>query len=183
MSPIIFLALALSTAPPAEPKVEKKDPALPLGVDRQGPAQHRRQHHARRVAVRHVAGAATVGAYRDMFKDPGSLLVGVAFVADARGNRPEVIRRALQRRQLAALGGVLGNILPRLRFPRLRIAGQHRVARPEGAPRAGLIVFQEIFGINSHIRDITERFAREGYLAIAPELFHRTGPGFDLDGC
>ena len=52
-------------------------------------------------------------------------------------------------------------------------------ARPDGTPRAGLIVFQEIFGINSHIRDITERFAREGYLAVAPELFHRTGPGFE----
>jgi carboxymethylenebutenolidase len=53
------------------------------------------------------------------------------------------------------------------------------VARPDGKPRAGLIVFQEIFGINSHIRDVTERFSREGYLAIAPELFHRTGPGFE----
>ena len=53
------------------------------------------------------------------------------------------------------------------------------VARPEGAPTAAIIVFQEIFGINSHIRDITERFAREGYLAIAPELFHRTGAGFE----
>jgi carboxymethylenebutenolidase len=53
------------------------------------------------------------------------------------------------------------------------------VARPEGAPRAGLMVFQEIFGINSHIRDVTERFAKQGYLAIAPELFHRTGPGFE----
>src|SRR5580692_481850 len=53
------------------------------------------------------------------------------------------------------------------------------VARPEGAPRAGLIVFQEIFGVNAHIRDITARFAREGYLAIAPELFHRTGSGFE----
>ena len=53
------------------------------------------------------------------------------------------------------------------------------VARPEGKPRAGLIVFQEIFGINTHIRDVTERFAREGYLAIAPELFHRSGPGFE----
>src|ERR1017187_9391205 len=52
-------------------------------------------------------------------------------------------------------------------------------ARPEGTPRAGLIVFQEIFGINPHIRDITERFARDGYLALAPELFHRTGPGFE----
>jgi carboxymethylenebutenolidase len=53
------------------------------------------------------------------------------------------------------------------------------VARPEGTPRAGMIVFQEIFGINEHIRDVTERFAREGYLAVAPELFHRTGPGFE----
>jgi len=52
------------------------------------------------------------------------------------------------------------------------------VARPS-TPRAGLIVFQEIFGINSHIRDVTERFGREGFLAIAPELFHRTGPGFE----
>jgi carboxymethylenebutenolidase len=53
------------------------------------------------------------------------------------------------------------------------------IARPDGKPRAGLIVFQEIFGINSHIRDVTERFGRQGYLAIAPELFHRTGPGFE----
>jgi carboxymethylenebutenolidase len=53
------------------------------------------------------------------------------------------------------------------------------VARPDGKPRAGLLVFQEIFGINSHIRDVTERFGRQGYLAVAPELFHRTGPGFE----
>jgi carboxymethylenebutenolidase len=53
------------------------------------------------------------------------------------------------------------------------------VARPEGKPKGGLMVFQEIFGVNAHIRDLTERFAREGYLALAPELFHRTGPGFE----
>ena len=53
------------------------------------------------------------------------------------------------------------------------------VARPDGKPKAGLIVFQEIFGINSHIRDVTERFAKQGLLAIAPELFHRTAPGFE----
>jgi carboxymethylenebutenolidase len=53
------------------------------------------------------------------------------------------------------------------------------VARPDNQPRAGLIVFQEIFGINSHIRDVTERFGRQGFLAIAPELFHRTAPGFE----
>jgi carboxymethylenebutenolidase len=54
------------------------------------------------------------------------------------------------------------------------------VARPKDqAPRAGLLVFQEAFGVNGHIRDVTERFAREGYSAIAPELFHRTAPGFE----
>ena len=53
------------------------------------------------------------------------------------------------------------------------------VAQPEGRPRAGLLVFQEAFGVNAHIRDVTERFAREGYLSISPELFHRTAPGFE----
>src|SRR5260370_23039329 len=52
-------------------------------------------------------------------------------------------------------------------------------AQPEGATRGGILVFQEIFGVNEHIRDVTERFAREGYLGAAPELFHRTGPGFE----
>lgn len=54
------------------------------------------------------------------------------------------------------------------------------VARPkeEGA-YPGLLVFQEAFGVNAHIRDIAGRFAREGFLAVAPELFHRTGAGFD----
>jgi carboxymethylenebutenolidase len=54
------------------------------------------------------------------------------------------------------------------------------LAKPEGAPRAAIIVYQEIFGVNSHIRDITERFAKEGYLALAPEMFHRAAPGFDV---
>lgn len=54
------------------------------------------------------------------------------------------------------------------------------VARPAGiSPSRGLIVCQEAFGVNAHIRDVAERFARQGFLAIAPELFHRTGPGFE----
>ena len=54
------------------------------------------------------------------------------------------------------------------------------VARPPGAgPHPGLMVFQEAYGVNAHIRDVATRFAREGYVAIAPELFHRTGPGFE----
>src|SRR5271157_4257914 len=54
------------------------------------------------------------------------------------------------------------------------------VARPVGAAASrGLIVCQEAFGVNAHIREVTERFARQGFLAIAPELFHRTAPGFE----
>lgn len=52
------------------------------------------------------------------------------------------------------------------------------LARPAaGGSRAAALVFMEIFGINAHIRDVTERVAREGYVALAPDYFHRTGPG------
>ncbi|MGA7299492.1 MAG: dienelactone hydrolase family protein [Candidatus Sulfotelmatobacter sp.] len=55
------------------------------------------------------------------------------------------------------------------------------VARPKaGGAHPGLLVFQEAFGVNHHIRNVAERFAAEGYVAIAPELFHRTAPpGFE----
>ncbi|HKW57181.1 MAG TPA: dienelactone hydrolase family protein [Candidatus Acidoferrum sp.] len=54
------------------------------------------------------------------------------------------------------------------------------VARPkEEGSFPGLLVLQEAFGVNAHIRDIAGRFAREGYVAVAPELFHRTGAGFE----
>ncbi len=49
------------------------------------------------------------------------------------------------------------------------------IARPTGEiPERGLLVFQEAFGVNAHIRDVTNRFAELGFAAIAPELFHRT---------
>jgi carboxymethylenebutenolidase len=55
------------------------------------------------------------------------------------------------------------------------------LARPKsGGPHPSVMVFMEIFGINSHIRDVTERVAREGYVALAPDYFHRTGPGVEL---
>jgi carboxymethylenebutenolidase len=48
------------------------------------------------------------------------------------------------------------------------------VAGDPSAPRA-VIVIQEAFGVNDHIREVTERFAAAGYYAVAPELFHRVG--------
>ncbi len=54
------------------------------------------------------------------------------------------------------------------------------VARPAGAPKGGLVVLQEIFGVNHHIRAIADRFAAAGYLAVAPALFDRVEPNVEL---
>ncbi len=47
------------------------------------------------------------------------------------------------------------------------------VARPDGEPKAAIIVIMEAFGLNGHIEDLTRRVAAEGYLAVAPDLYHR----------
>ena len=55
------------------------------------------------------------------------------------------------------------------------------LARPEGAgPLPAVLVYMEIFGVNDHIRDVTRRVAAEGYVALAPDYFHRTGAGIQL---
>jgi len=48
-------------------------------------------------------------------------------------------------------------------------------AEPDGEARAGIVVVQEAFGVNAHIEDVTRRCAAQGYRAVAPHLFHRTG--------
>jgi carboxymethylenebutenolidase len=53
------------------------------------------------------------------------------------------------------------------------------VAKPAGAPRGALIVVQEIFGVNSHIRSVADGYAADGYLAVAPALFDRVAPGYE----
>ena len=68
----------------------------------------------------------------------------------------------------------------RVRMPVGRSEMGGYLARPKDAgSRPAVLVFMEIFGINSHIRDVTERVAREGYVALAPDYFHRTGPGVE----
>ena len=47
------------------------------------------------------------------------------------------------------------------------------IARPQGEPIAGLVVVQEIFGVNRHIRSVADGYARDGFLAVAPALFDR----------
>lgn len=53
-------------------------------------------------------------------------------------------------------------------------------AEPAGTPRGGIVVLQEIFGVNAHIRAVADRFADEGYLTVAPALFDRVKPGMEL---
>src|SRR3954453_16325565 len=54
------------------------------------------------------------------------------------------------------------------------------VAQPKGQAKGGVVVIQEIFGVNSHIRAVADRYAQAGYLAVAPAIFHRTRPNVDL---
>lgn len=54
------------------------------------------------------------------------------------------------------------------------------VAQPQGKPRGGIVVIQEIFGVNSHIRSVADGYAADGYLAVAPAIFHRVKPDVEL---
>ena len=59
-----------------------------------------------------------------------------------------------------------------------RFAGYR--AAPTGTPKGGLVVVQEIFGVNHHIQNVCDRFAADGYVALAPALFDRVEPGITL---
>ncbi|WP_347827335.1 dienelactone hydrolase family protein [uncultured Planktomarina sp.] len=54
------------------------------------------------------------------------------------------------------------------------------LAEPAGEPLGGIVVVQEIFGVNAHIRSICDRLAEAGYIAIAPAIFDRMTPGFEV---
>jgi carboxymethylenebutenolidase len=67
---------------------------------------------------------------------------------------------------------------------RLNTAGMHCIgaylARPHTAPKGGIVVVQEIFGVNEHIRAVTDRFAALGYTAIAPAFFDHVEADVEL---
>jgi len=68
---------------------------------------------------------------------------------------------------------------------RLNTAGMHCIgaylAKANGTPRGGLVVVQEIFGVNAHIRAVADRFAMLGYTAIAPAFFDHIEADVELD--
>ena len=53
-------------------------------------------------------------------------------------------------------------------------------AASDGAAKGAVVVIQEIFGVNSHIRDVADRYAQNGYMAYAPMLFDRIDSGIEL---
>ena len=55
------------------------------------------------------------------------------------------------------------------------------VSEPAQTPRGAIVVLQEIFGVNSHIRSVADRFAAAGYLTVAPALFERVERNVELD--
>jgi carboxymethylenebutenolidase len=54
-------------------------------------------------------------------------------------------------------------------------------AEPAGKPRGGIVVIQEIWGVNSHIRSVADGYAKEGYVAVAPAIFDRVEKGVTMD--
>ena len=66
----------------------------------------------------------------------------------------------------------------------LTAADGHKLAAyradPAGKPRGGIVVIQEIFGVNSHVRSVADGFAADGYLAIAPAMFDRAQKNFEV---
>jgi carboxymethylenebutenolidase len=54
------------------------------------------------------------------------------------------------------------------------------VAQPKSQANGGIVVIQEIFGVNSHIRAVADGYAEQGYLAVAPAIFHRVKPNVEL---
>jgi carboxymethylenebutenolidase len=57
---------------------------------------------------------------------------------------------------------------------------QTYVAKPQGTPKGAVVVVQEIFGVNQHIRNVADGYAAQGYLAVAPSTFQRVKPGVEL---
>ncbi|WP_296510065.1 dienelactone hydrolase family protein [Rhodoferax sp.] len=54
------------------------------------------------------------------------------------------------------------------------------VAEPDGAPWGAIVLLQEIFGVNAHIRAVADRYAEDGYLVVAPATFERVQSGVEL---
>lgn len=66
-----------------------------------------------------------------------------------------------------------------LNTSRMQCIGAY-LAKPAGTPKGGIVVVQEIFGVNAHMRGVVDRFAEHGYTAIAPAFFDHVESGAEL---
>src|SRR5947207_3607142 len=75
-------------------------------------------------------------------------------------------------------------ILPMGKMIQLTASDGHKLdgyrADPSGKARGAIVVIQEIFGVNSHIKQVADGFAADGYVAIAPAMFDRVQKNFDV---
>jgi carboxymethylenebutenolidase len=96
-----------------------------------------------------------------------------------RLNRPRAwrSRKPLERFARRKRGNAMQLISPKDKFA---FTAYHAPAK--GTRKGGVVVIQEIFGITNHIRAMADRFAAEGYEAIAPSLYDRIEPGFEIKG-
>lgn len=77
------------------------------------------------------------------------------------------------------MGGAAEGLMVTLEASDGFVLSAYRV-EPRGEPRGGVVILQEIFGVNQHIRKVADTYARAGYLAIAPALYDRVAPGTEL---
>src|SRR5437870_11105353 len=75
-------------------------------------------------------------------------------------------------------GGNMGSMLELTAADGFRLSAYR--ADPAGSPRGAVVVTQEIFGVNSHVRAVCDGFAADGYVTIAPALFDRYERNFDI---
>ena len=157
-----------------------------LGAGAEGLQQDPRRHPGHRVPLPRKAGHGhRLLRHHDLPHGRparNGLRAGRRRALRGQGRRPEPLRGALRgrRRYPARLGDT-----PMSEFTTLMARDGHEfsawLAAPAGKPRGAVVVIQEIFGVNAHIRAVADGYAAEGYVAIAPALFDRVRKGIELD--
>src|SRR5688500_9419633 len=101
-----------------------------------------------------------------------------------RSFAPARLSAVLARRTSVCASFFTTEILTMGKMIELTASDGHKLAAyradPAGKPRGAIVVIQEIFGVNSHVKAVTDGFAADGYLAIAPAMFDRVQKNFDV---
>ena len=136
-----------------------------------------RTEEARSTAVQQHYESNTARAIEtSVFGAPSYVVDGEIFWGQ---DRLDFVERALQSSTFTATGASgMGNFIDLKAADGFSFPAY--VAQPAGKPKGGVVVLQEIFGVNSHIRAVADGYAAAGYLAVAPATFHRLKQGVEL---